>query len=101
MNPARLVAKDHAAVDDWRRAPDGTARLEAPDKLAFVRAQAMQIAIAGADVDPPLVKDGTGPDADVLTRPAEMAAFGHVVPNQFAAILFVGAHHSVFCRGVN
>src|SRR2546425_1275249 len=101
MHPTGFVAKDDATIDDWRCAPDGPARFIAPDQLAAVGTQAMQIAIARANVDPVLVKNRAGPDPLFLAGSTQMSACCHIVPYQLAVRLIVGAHDSVFGRGVN
>src|SRR6267154_1466795 len=80
VNPTRFIAKDDAAIDDRRRAPDRSARFESPNQFAFVRAQAMQVTIAGADVNLAVGNNWAGPDADALTAAPVMPTLGCVLP---------------------
>src|SRR3977135_388794 len=101
MNPARFVTENHAPINDRRGAPDRRVRFVAPDQLALVSAQAMHKAVARADIDAVLVKNGTGPNADRLAASARMATLRYIGPDWLTCLLFVSTHDAVFGSGVD
>src|ERR1044072_350315 len=78
VQPAGFVTEDEAAINQRRRSPDRTVRFVTPNNLAFVRGQAIQIAITRSDVNSSIRDDRTRPHAAaILRRPTQRL----VLPN--------------------
>src|ERR1043166_4480596 len=101
MNPTGLVSEDDAAIADRRGSPEGPARLKLPNYFAFIRRQAIEVTIAGPNIDLSVGVNWTGPDADVFARVAEMSTISHKIPNQLAAVGFIATHDAVLGSSVN
>src|SRR6476469_8899641 len=94
MQPASFVSEHKPVFDQRSRSPNCSPRLVAPNKLALICCETVQVAIAGANVYSPVCNNRTFPDTVFNSLSA-------IFPHELAIRLSEAINKTIFGGGVN